>query len=112
PDLRRRPDAAFVSVDRWSLDRAIPEEGDWAVVPNLAVEVNSPRDTLKDWFAKLNEYFRHGVTQVWLVQPHSRQLYVYDSATRVRILTDADTLDNTVVPGFTLRVGELFEKVP
>jgi Uma2 family endonuclease len=110
PDLRRRPDVAFVSAQRWPLDRPIPEDGDWPVVPNLAVEVNSPRDTLKEVFAKLDEYFRHGVQQVWLVEPHSRKLCVYDSPTRVRILTEVDTLDNTIVPGFTLKVGDLFQQ--
>jgi Uma2 family endonuclease len=112
PDLRRRPDVAFVSAQRWPLDQPVPKEGDWAVVPNLAIEVNSPHDTVKEVFAKLDEYFRHGVEQVWLIEPHSRKLCVYDSPTHVRILTDADTLDNTVVPGFTLQIGELFQKVP
>ena len=81
-------------------------------MPNLAVEVNSPRDTLKEVFAKLDEYFRHGVEQVWLIEPHSRKLCVYDSPTHVRILTDTDTLDNTIVSGFALPVAELFQKVP
>lgn len=43
-DLRRRPDVAFVSFQRWPADRVIPEEGDWVVVPDLAVEVISPND--------------------------------------------------------------------
>lgn len=112
PDLRRRPDVAFVSAQRWALDRPIPEEGDWAVVPNLAVEVNSPHDTVKELLKKLDEYFTQGVEQVWVVEPYARKFYVYDSPTRVRILTGADTLDNTIMPGFTLQVGELFQKLP
>src|SRR4051794_38049926 len=53
PDLRRRPDVAFVSTDRWPLDRPLPPEGDWPVVPDLAVEVLSPHDVFKDVLAKL-----------------------------------------------------------
>src|SRR2546421_8965964 len=34
--LHRRPDVAFVSTTRWPLDRALPETGDWDVVPDLA----------------------------------------------------------------------------
>src|SRR5262245_45117941 len=30
-NLRRRPDVAFVSFERWPLGREIPETGDWAV---------------------------------------------------------------------------------
>jgi hypothetical protein len=33
------------------------------------------------------------------------------SYARVRILTDADTLQDGIVPGFTLKVEELFQKV-
>src|SRR5438445_9442273 len=47
-DLRRRPDLAFVSSQRWPLGREIPESGDWAVVPDLAVEVVSPNDLFQD----------------------------------------------------------------
>jgi Uma2 family endonuclease len=108
-DLRRRPDVAYVSAERWALDRLLPEVGDWVMVPDLAVEVTSPTDTLQAVLAKLEEYFQHGVKQAWLVVPNVRQLYVYDSPTRGRILSDADTLENTVVPGFTLKVGELFQ---
>src|SRR6516164_375964 len=32
-DLRRRPDVAFVSAEKWPLDRPLPESGDWEVVP-------------------------------------------------------------------------------
>lgn len=109
-DQRRRADVAFVAVDRWPLDRRFPETGDWIMVPTLAVEVLCPTDQVEPVLAKLQEYFDYGVKQVWLVVPNVRKIYVYDAPTRVRILTDAETLDNTVVPGFTLAVGELFQK--
>ncbi len=92
-DLRRRPDVAFVSAQKWPLDRPLPETGDWEVVPDLAVEVNSPNDLFKDVVAKVMEYFRLGVRQVWLVVPSEKQVYVYDSPSQVRILTETDELD-------------------
>jgi Uma2 family endonuclease len=109
-DLRRRPDVAYVSAEQWPLDRPLPEIGDWMLVPDLTVEVISPTDTLQTVLEKLEEYFDYGVKQVWLVVPSVRKLYVYDSPASVRILTDADTLGNTVVPGFSLKVGELFQE--
>src|SRR5207248_1455473 len=54
-DERRRPDVAFVSAERWPLDRPLPEAGDWAVVPDLAVEVVSPTDRYEDVASKLEE---------------------------------------------------------
>src|SRR2546425_9831868 len=47
-NLRRRPDVAFVSADRWPLDREIPTTGDWDIVPDLAVEVISPNEILME----------------------------------------------------------------
>jgi Uma2 family endonuclease len=109
-NLRRRPDVAFVSTARWPLDRALPETGDWEVVPDLAVEVISPNDVFKDVLAKVREYFHYGVQVVWMVAPEERQVYVYDSPTHVRILTGQDELTGgKVVPGFRLPLGQLFQ---
>jgi Uma2 family endonuclease len=108
-NLRRRPDVAFVSTARWPLDRALPETGDWDVVPDLAVEVISPNDVFKDVLAKVREYFHYGVQVVWVVAPEERQVYVYDAPTQVRILTVQDELTGgEVVPGFRLPLGHLF----
>ena len=75
-NLRRRPDVAFVSTARWPLDRALPETGDWDVVPDLAVEVISPNDIFKDVLAKVREYFHYGVQVVWVIAPEERQVYI------------------------------------
>jgi Uma2 family endonuclease len=110
-NLRRRPDLAFVSAQRWPLDREIPESGDWQVVPDLAVEVVSPNDLIRDILAKMREYFEMGVRQVWIVIPEEKQVYVYTSRTEVRILSSADELDGgTLLPGFRLPVATLFKK--
>ena len=40
----RRPDVAFVSFARWPADRTQPtSDNAWDVVPDLAIEVVSPR---------------------------------------------------------------------
>ena len=110
-NLRRRPDVAFVSTARWSLDRALPETGDWDVMPDLAVEVISPNDVFKDVLAKVREYFHYGVQVVWVIAPEERQVYVYDSPTQVRILTGQDELTGgEVVPGFRIPLGHLFQQ--
>ena len=109
-NLRRRPDVAFVSTTRWPLDRALPETGDWDVVPDLAVEVISPNDVFKDVLAKVREYFHYGVQVVWVIAPEERQVYVYDAPTHVRILTGQDELmGGEVVPGFRLPLVHLFQ---
>ena len=110
-NLRRRPDVAFVSADRWPLDREFPVTGDWDVVPDLAVEVISPNDIFKDVLAKLHEYFQYGVQLVWTVVPDAQQVYVYDSPTQVRILTVRDTLPGSkILPDFRLPLASLFQR--
>jgi Uma2 family endonuclease len=109
-DLRRRPDVAFVSFQTWPPDRLIPKEGDWEVIPDLAVEVSSPNDRLGDVLAKVYEYFAFGVRKVWLVVPTRQLVLVFDSPTQVRILTAADELDGgNLLPGFRLPVVGLFQ---
>jgi Uma2 family endonuclease len=109
-NLRRRPDIAFVSTERWPPERPIPEQGDWEVIPDLAVEVSSPNDLLKDVLAKIEEYFAFGVRQVWLVVPTRQCVLVFDTAKEARILTAADELDGGILlPGFRLPLVSLFQ---
>ena len=58
---KRRPDAAFVSYERWPQQRRVPHAEAWEVVPNLAVEVLSPSDKGDDILDKVAGYFRIGV---------------------------------------------------
>ncbi|MCU0981677.1 MAG: Uma2 family endonuclease [Pirellulaceae bacterium] len=110
-NLRRRPDVAFVSAKRWPVNRALPESGDWDVVPDLAVEVVSPTDEFSDVVAKLREYFEYGVRRVWVILPEQSQVYVYESPTQVRILAAGETLSGgDLFPGFALPLASLFAR--
>jgi Uma2 family endonuclease len=107
----RRPDVAFVSFHRWAADRPLPlEDNAWEVVPDLAVEVISPTDPGEDILEKIEEYFRAGVRQVWVVYPRIRMIQVYESLQVIRGLTAADELSGgTILPEFRLPVKSLFE---
>lgn len=112
-NCRRRPDVAFVSAAKWPLDRPLPESGDWEMVPDLAVEVVSPNDLAQELFAKMHEYFRYGVQQVWIILPIDQEIYLYDSPTKLRVLTAADELDGgPLLPGLRLPVASLFQHQP
>ena len=79
------------------------------MVPNLAAEVVSPSDTVDELQRKIYEYFRAGVELVWIVFPRRAKIYVYESLTRIRVLTTNDILDGgAVIPGFRLALVELF----
>ncbi len=110
PMLRRRPDVAFVSLERWPLDRAKPRGAAWDVIPDLAIEIVSPTDWIADLMDKIEEYFAAGCRAVWVVYPGHNKVYVYTSTTSVQILQIGDELDGgEILPGFRLSLTELFE---
>ncbi len=110
---KRRADLAFVSADRWPIDRPVSlREDAWDVVPDLAVEVVSPTDIAEDLLGKVKEYFLAGVRLVWVVYPIQRCLHVYESWNRIRVVTEADELDGgEVLPGFRQPLDHLFGPV-
>lgn len=91
--------------------REIPEEGDLAAVPDLAVEVISTGDLYKDVTGKLTDYFQLGVRQVGTVDPSQKQIWVHDSPNHARILGLDDTLEAPdLLPGFSMPIAPLFKR--
>lgn len=109
--LQRRPDVAFVSVER---GRANPlrRTNAWDVVPDLAVEIVSPTNTAEEIIEKLVDYFQAGVRAVWVIYPDSQQTYAYSSPKNVTILERGDAIPGgDVLPGFSLPIAKLFDSL-
>jgi len=106
----RRPDLAFVSYERWPYPSGLTSDPPaFDVVPNLAIEVNSPTNTMEEVLDKVLDYFFHGVQLVWIVLPKQRLVYVYESPEDVRILSVQRGLEGgRILPGFHLPLAELF----
>ena len=108
-DRNRRPDAAFVSFERWPKDKPFPRGNAWPVVPEIAVEVVSPHDDAIELITKIHEYFRAGARLAWVVFQPVAQVYVYESTTSIRVLGRGDALEGgDVLPGFRVPLAELF----
>ena len=109
-NLQRRPDLAFVSYERWAHDRAIPAEPAWEVVPNLAIEVISPKNFANDVVQKIEDYFVSGVERVWVIYPLVAKVYDYESPSSVRILAPKDLMQaEAVLPGLEIPLTDLFD---
>jgi Uma2 family endonuclease len=107
PDTVRAPDVAFVRRER------VPESGIpkkfWPGAPDLAVEVMSPDDTLKEVEEKAGQWLASGASAVWVIDPKQRSVSVYRSASDVTRLSEADELEGQeVVPRFRCKVSEIF----
>jgi Uma2 family endonuclease len=109
-DLQRRPDLAFVSHAKWPVNRRLPNVEAWDMVPDLAIEVVNPTDTA-DWMQDtIHEYFKAGVTAVWIVYPDQKEVYVYASPGQIQVRQVGQDLDGgDLIPGFRLPVATLFE---
>lgn len=107
PDTVLAPDIAFIRRER--VDQIGNTPGYWPGPPDLAVEVNSPSDTIREVEDKVAEWLEFGARLVWVVSPKLRNVTVYRSLTDVSILTEKDTLDGgDLVPGFQIRIAEIF----
>ncbi|HMY75716.1 MAG TPA: Uma2 family endonuclease, partial [Blastocatellia bacterium] len=108
---QRLPDLAFVSNER--MPEGGETEGIAPMAPDLAIEVISPNDIWEKVTAKIEDYFAAGVRQVWLVSLRQRNVNVYDSPTKVTILTENEDLTSeAILPGFRCRIAEIFGKKP
>lgn len=111
PDLVRIPDVAFISWDRLP-GRRRPAKPIPRLAPNLAVEVVSGSNTPGEMKVKRQDYFAAEVELVWEIDPERRTVAVNTSPTVSTTLGPGDTLDGgTVLPGFTLAVGDLFAEL-
>lgn len=107
PDTVRAPDLAFVSRDR-ILVSGKPKSF-WPGAPDLAVEVISPGDTYTEVEDKVHQWLDAGTRMVIVANPRNRSLKVHRSRTEVTLLMeDAEIDGGDVVPGFKIRVSELF----
>jgi Uma2 family endonuclease len=111
PKRVRKPDVSFIRLDRLP-DGRVPV-GICRVRPDLAVEVVSPNDTYEEIDEKLADYFDAGVPLIWVVTPKTRTVLVYQSDGTARRLRDSDDLTaDPVLPGFRVRIADLFPNPP
>ncbi len=107
PDTVRAPDVAVVSVARAHGHQ--DEKGYLPFAPDLAVEVISPSDSFADVETEARMWLEHGTRLVWVVEPDSRRVLIYETGRDRRELCEDETLDGgEVLPGFNTPVARLF----
>jgi Uma2 family endonuclease len=105
-DLNSRlPDLSFTTARR-----PLVREGSVPEMPDLAIEIQSPDDTITAMREKADYYLTNGARLVWLVYPHKRLIEVYRPDADIEILLESDTLTGgDVLPGFSMPVTDVFE---
>jgi Uma2 family endonuclease len=107
PRKVRIPDVSFTRRERFAGGKF--EEGHRKVAPDLVVEGLSPNDLAMDLFAKIRDFLDAGVPLIWVLNPGTRDVFVYRSDGTGAILRHTDELDGGgVLPGFRCPVADLF----
>ncbi|CAN5664223.1 Uma2 family endonuclease [soil metagenome] len=108
PDIMLAPDASFVLTER--LPPRDERRRFLRLAPDLAVEVVSPNDSASYVQSKVKEYLEASVRLVWIVDPETQSVTIYDSSGGVRFLGIDDQLDGAdVLPGFSVPIAEIFD---
>jgi Uma2 family endonuclease len=112
PRLVRGPDVCFTSWDKRP-ERTVPGNKQISdLIPDLVVEVLSPKNTRGEIARKLKEYFLAGVALVWVIDPKTRAADVYTTPDVKTAVPPTGTLDGgEVLPGFRLPLAKLFERL-
>jgi Uma2 family endonuclease len=77
-------------------------------MPDLAVEVKSPTDSLRKLREKARYYIQHGSKLAWLVNPEKQFVEVYTPHEDYVLGIDDTLSGGEVLPGFMLPVRRIF----
>jgi Uma2 family endonuclease len=105
------PDVVWLSNETLAI--ALGGDGKLHSAPDLAVEVLSPGSTneRRAGEAKLKLYSRRGVSEYWILSWQKREINVYrraDGQLRLEAtLSESDTLESSLLPGFSCSVASL-----
>lgn len=110
PDTVRAPDVAFVKRGR------VPSDGlpraYWPGAPDLAVEVVSPEDSVREVEQKAGQWLRAGASEVWVVHPGLQTVTIYGRLDECQVLGTDDVLDGgDLFLGFECPVRDLFKTI-
>lgn len=107
PDTVRAPDVAFVSADR--VATVADDAGFVPLAPDLVGEVVPPGGSFSRVEEKALGWLASGTRMVLVVNPAHDTVHAYRSQREIVVLSNDDELDaNDVIPGWKIRLAELF----
>jgi Uma2 family endonuclease len=83
--------------------------------PDIVVEILSPGNNSKELKNKFEIYEESGISEYWVVSPQDQTFALYrleeGCYQSSRLMVAGDIVTSTVLPGFSLNLSELFEKI-
>ncbi|MBI4330707.1 MAG: Uma2 family endonuclease [Chloroflexi bacterium] len=104
-----QPDIMYISQDR----RHVITKDEIRGAPDLVIEILSPGTADKDRGLKRRLYARHGVREMWIVDPEAETIEVARPAKSgfetAGVYKRTETLVSSVLPGFRPDLREVFQ---
>jgi Uma2 family endonuclease len=102
-------DISYFARGRIPKDKHGKKVDDVFLAPDLAIEVLSRGQTIKNLTARMTWCVQHGVRLAWLIQPTRSRVFVFQPDRGTQILELGDILSGEdVLPGFALPLDEMF----
>ena len=105
-----QPDILFVSNRSFAILTEQGAEG----APELIVEILSPKTTEIDTGAKRKIYAQTGVTELWIVDPEVKRIYVYylrkDQENPGKTIAQGEKFSSSLFPGLVLDTEAIFRE--
>jgi Uma2 family endonuclease len=79
-------------------------------VPDLAIEIVSESDTFAKLLRKVERYRKCGTQEAWILDIDSRRAFLF-SIDRDGNLDENQTFQSSLIPGFSIRLGDLFDQI-
>ena len=102
------PDVSFVSAA--NLPLLNPKRRVQRCVPDLAIEIVSENDKFEALMKKAVRYRRSGTQEVWVFSIENRVAFLLNENQRV-ILDENQPFRSDVIPGFSIRIGDLLDRL-
>lgn len=99
-----QPDILVVCDEKKLMDKGVKG------APDFVVEIVSPSTAIKDRNQKRPLYQKHGVKELWIIDPAHPFVEQYDFvAGTERVLSQDDEIESTLFKGFTIKVNSLIK---
>jgi Uma2 family endonuclease len=79
-------------------------------VPDLAIEIVSANDTFKKLVEKVDRYRKYGTQEAWILDIDSRRALVFSENGDAN-LDENGSFQSSLIPGFSIRLGDLFDQI-
>jgi Uma2 family endonuclease len=79
-------------------------------VPDLAIEIVSDSDPFTKLVRKVDRYRQCGTKEAWIFDIDARRAFRF-SASGDAMLNENDTFQSPLIPGFSIRIGDLFDQL-